>query len=101
MTIYDLGKPRAVTMMISAAERPWAAMRVLRTCIAAIVLSAALLSGAAAATHKGGASSASGEAATPPEIAEFMALLADPKVQPFLDLRIGQQTAAAYKEPAA
>src|SRR5271165_3788711 len=80
------------------AERPRAAMRALRICVAAVVLSAALLSAAAAATHKGGASSASGEATTPPEIAEFIALLADPKVQKWLEQ---QHTAAAYKEPAA
>src|SRR5271166_6049156 len=79
-------------------ERPWASMRGLRICVAAIVLSAALLSGAAATTHKGGASSASGDAATAPEIAEFTALLADPKVQKWL---LEQQNAAkASKEPA-
>src|SRR6266481_10221709 len=100
MTTNDHGKLRAMTMMISLAERPWASMRALRTCVAAIFLSAALLSGAAAATHKGsgGASSASGEAATPPEIAEFMALLADPKVQKWLEEQ--QHAAKGSKEPA-
>ncbi len=100
MTTNDHGKLRAMTMMISLAERPWASMRALRTCVAAIFLSAALLSGAAAATPKGpgGASSASGEAATPPEIAEFMALLADPKVQKWLEEQ--QHAAKASKQPA-
>jgi moderate conductance mechanosensitive channel len=75
----------AVTPMISVAERSRASMRALRTCVAAIILSAALMSGAAAANKgPGGASSASGEAAPPPEIAAFMTLLADPKVQKWL-----------------
>src|SRR6266481_2470949 len=100
MTTNDHGKLRAMTMMISLAERPWAPMRALRTCVAAIFLSAALLSGAAAATPKGpgGASSASGEAATPPEIAEFMALLANPKVQKWLLEE--EHAAKASKQPA-
>src|SRR5258708_4734041 len=99
MTTYDHGKLGAVTRMISVAERPWSSMRAWRTCIVAIVLSAALLSGAAAATQKGpgGASSASGEA-RPPEIAEFMALLANPKVQKWLLEE--QQAAKASKQPA-
>jgi hypothetical protein len=42
--------------------------------------------------------SASGEAATPPEIAEFMALLADPKVQKWLEEQ--QHAAQASKKPA-
>src|SRR5208283_3543595 len=98
MAAYDREKLGAVTTMISVVNRPWASKQALRICVAAVVLSAALLSAAAAATHKGGASSASGEAATPPEIAEFIALLADPKVQKWLEQ---QHTAAAYKEPAA
>jgi small-conductance mechanosensitive channel len=98
MATYDHEKPGAVTTMICAAERPSASMRVLWTCVAAIVLSIALLSGATGATHKGssGSSSASGEAATPPEIAEFMALLADPKVQKWL---LEEQHAAKASKP--
>jgi small-conductance mechanosensitive channel len=85
MAIYDDGKLGAVTTMISVSERPWASMRALRTCFAAILLSAALLSGAAAAPHGSTANGSSGhEAATPPEIAEFMALLANPKIQKWL-----------------
>jgi moderate conductance mechanosensitive channel len=100
MATYDHEKLGAVTTMIPAAERPWASTRALRICLSGIVLSAALLSGAAAATHtgSGGASSASGEAATPPEIAAFMTLLADPKVQKWLEDQ--QHAAKASKEPA-
>jgi moderate conductance mechanosensitive channel len=56
-------------------------------------------SGIFAATHtgSGGASSASGEAATSPEIAEFIALLADPKIQKWLEQ---QHAAEASKKPA-
>jgi hypothetical protein len=94
---YAHEKLGAVTTVISLAERPWALVQALRTCVAAIFLSAALLSGAAAATHKGagGASSASGEEATAPEIAEFTALLANPKVQKWL---LEQQHAAEAAE---
>jgi small-conductance mechanosensitive channel len=100
MARCDHEKLGAVTTMIRVAERPWAFMQALGSCVGAIVLSAALLSGAAAATHKGpgGSSSASGEAATPPEIAEFMALLADPKVQKWLEEQ--QHAAQASKKPA-
>ncbi|MGB9649648.1 MAG: mechanosensitive ion channel family protein, partial [Stellaceae bacterium] len=91
-----LGSATAV-ISVADAERPWALVQALRTCVAAIFLSAALLSGAAAATHKGagGASSASGEEATAPEIAEFTALLANPKVQKWL---LEQQHAAEAAE---
>jgi hypothetical protein len=63
-----------------------AALRAMTILLAAIIVSAMPTSGIFAATHTGslGASSASGEAATPPGIAEFMALLADPKVQKWL-----------------
>jgi small-conductance mechanosensitive channel len=100
MPTYDHLRVGALPTMIFAAERRWISMRALRTSVAAILLSAALLSGAVAATHKGpgGASSASGEAATPPEIAEFMALLADPKVQKWLEEQ--QHAAQASKKPA-
>jgi small-conductance mechanosensitive channel len=68
--------------------------------LAAIVVSTMPTSGIWAGTHTGwgGASSASGEAATPPEIAEFMALLADPKVQKWLLEE--QHAAQASKQPA-
>ena len=67
--------------------------------MAAIIVSTMPISGGlAAATHKGsGASSTSGEAVTPPEIAEFMALLADPKVQKWLLEE--QHTAEAAQKP--
>jgi moderate conductance mechanosensitive channel len=98
MAIYDDGKLGAVTTMISVSERPWASMRALRTCFAAILLSAALLSGAAAAPHGSTANGSSGhEAATSPEIAEFMALLANPKIQKWL---VEQHPAEAIKTPA-
>jgi moderate conductance mechanosensitive channel len=70
-----------MTPIISIAERPRASMRALRTCVAAIILSAALLSGAAAATSKG----PSQEAAIPPQVTELIALLADPKVRDWLE----------------
>jgi hypothetical protein len=90
-------KLEAVTAMIPATERPWRSLRALRTCVAAILLSAALLSGAAAAPHGSAANGSSGhEAATPPEIAEFMALLADPKVQKWL---LEEQHAAKASKP--
>jgi small-conductance mechanosensitive channel len=68
--------------MISVAERPRASMRVMRTCITAIILSAAMLSGANAASPK----VSSQEAATPPQIAELTALLGDPKNRLMLTL---------------
>jgi hypothetical protein len=61
----------AVTAIISVGERPWVAA--MRTCVAAIILSAAVLSGANAASPKG----SSQEAAAPPQIAELTALPAD------------------------
>ena len=65
--------------------------------IAAIV-STMPTSGILAATHKGsgGSAAASAETATPPEIAEFMALLADPKVQKWL---VEQHPARASQKP--
>ena len=100
MATYNPGKLGAVTMMISVAERTRASIRALRTCVAAIILSGALLSGAAAATHKGsgGSSSASEDEATSPQVAEFIALLGDPKVQKWLEEQ--QHAAKASKEPA-
>jgi hypothetical protein len=54
--------------------------------LAAIIVSTMPTSGILAATQpgSGGESPASGEAATSPEIAEFMALLANPKIQKWL-----------------
>jgi moderate conductance mechanosensitive channel len=100
MTTYDHGKLAAVTKMICIAERRWVSMRALRIGVAAIILSAGLLSGAAAATHKGsgGSSSASEDEATSPQVAEFIALLGDPKVQKWLEEQ--QHAARASKEPA-
>jgi moderate conductance mechanosensitive channel len=97
---YAHEKLSAVTMMISVAERRSVSMRALRTCVVAIILSAALLSGAAAATHKGpgGSSSASEDEATSPQVAEFIALLGDPKVQKWLEEQ--QHAAKASQKPA-
>ena len=65
-----------------------------------IFLSATLLSAAAAAPHKGsGGSPASEETATSPEIAEFMALLADPKVQKWLVEQHPAQASHKAKPP--
>jgi small-conductance mechanosensitive channel len=82
MATHDQENLGAVTAIISAAERPWASIRAKRTCLAAIILSAAVLSGANAASPKG----SSQEAATPPQIAELTALLADPKNRLLLTL---------------
>ena len=85
MATYNHEKLGAMTPMIAVAERRWASMRALMTCVAAIILSTTLLSGAAAAPHGSAASGSSGhELATPPEVAAFMTLLADPKVQKWL-----------------
>jgi moderate conductance mechanosensitive channel len=67
--------------------------------LGAVILATVLPCRALAAQHSGasGASNASGEAATPPEIAEFMALLADPKVQKWLE---EQHPAQASQKPA-
>jgi moderate conductance mechanosensitive channel len=64
-----------------------AALRAAGILLAAIVFSTVPTSGIFAATHKGsgGSSSASEYEATSPQIAEFMALLADPKVRDWLE----------------
>jgi moderate conductance mechanosensitive channel len=76
-----------------------AALRSAAILLTAIVFLTMPTSGIFAATHtgSGGTSVASAEAATPPEIAEFMALLADPKVQKWL---IQQHPAQASQKPA-
>src|SRR5438270_5320323 len=62
------------------------ALRTAAILLAAIIVAMAPTSGIFAATHMGsGGSSSASEAATPPAIAEFMALLADPKVQKWLE----------------
>jgi hypothetical protein len=63
-----------------------AALRAAAILLAAIIFSTVPTSGIFAATHKGsgGSSSASEDGATSPEIAEFMALLANPKIQKWL-----------------
>jgi len=97
MATYDHEKFGGVTTMTFGGERPWRSMRALRTCVVAVLLSAALLSGAAAAPHGSAGNGSSGhEAATPPEIAEFMALLADPKVQKWL---VEQHATQASSKP--
>lgn len=67
--------------------------------LAAIIVSTMPTSGVFAATHtgSGGASAASEEVATSPEIAEFIALLGEPKVQKWLE---EQHAAEAPKKPA-
>ena len=59
-----------------------AVLRAAAILLAVTIVSTMPTSGVFAATHTGsvGASSASGEAATSPEIAEFIALLGDPKI---------------------
>jgi small-conductance mechanosensitive channel len=65
-----------------------------RFCLVAIVLSAALLSGTIAARAQSGRSPAASEEAAPAKIQELLALLADPKVQQWLE-RQGQARATA------
>ena len=78
-------------------EKFGAVGRAAAVCLAAIILAAVPMSGAFAAQHAAGKSSAaSGEAATPPEIAEFMALLANPKIQKWL---VEQHPAEAAEKP--
>ena len=97
MAIHSRENIGAITAMIGVAERPWAPMRGLRTWVAAIMLSATLLSGAAAAPPGSAAARSSGQVATPPQIAELMALLADPKVRDWLER---QHAAEASRTPA-
>jgi moderate conductance mechanosensitive channel len=68
--------------------------------LAAIIFSTGPTSGVfAAATHKasGGSSSASEDGATSPQIAELMALLADPKLRDWLERQ--SATEASYNKP--
>ena len=97
MAMHSRENIGAITAMIGVAERPWAPMRGLRTWVAAIMLSATLLSGAAAAPPGSAAARSSGQVATPPQIAELMALLADPKVRDWLER---QHAAEASRTPA-
>ena len=77
-------------------EKLGAVGRAAAVCLAAIILAAVPMSGALAAQHAAGKSAAaSGEEATAPEIAEFTALLANPKVQKWL---LEQQHAAEAAE---
>jgi moderate conductance mechanosensitive channel len=75
------------------------ALRAAAIFLAAIIISTTPTSGIRAAmqTGSGGTSAARGEAAMPPEIAEFMALLADPKVRKWLEQ---QHAAEAAHKPA-
>jgi moderate conductance mechanosensitive channel len=76
------------------------ALRAAAILLAAIIISTIPKSGINAATPTGnhGTPSASGEAVTPPEIAEFIALLADPKVQKWLEQQ--HVAAEAARKPA-
>jgi small-conductance mechanosensitive channel len=61
-------------------------LRILRGCLATIILFAAVLSGAAAASAGAANRSApAGEEATPRQVQELMTLLADPKVRNWLE----------------
>ena len=83
-------------MATHAHENLGAVGRAAAVWLAAIILAAVPMSGAFAAQHAAGKSaSASGEATTPPEIAEFMALLANPKIQKWL---LEEQHAAEASE---
>ena len=77
-----------------------AALRAATILLAAIVFSTVPTSGIFAATHKGsgGSSSASEYEATSPQIAEFMALLADPKVRDWLEKQGAVE--ASHNKPA-
>ena len=77
-----------------------AALRAATILLAAIVFSTVPTSGIFAATHKGsgGSSSASEYEATSPQIAEFMALLADPKVRDWLEKQGAVET--SHNKPA-
>jgi moderate conductance mechanosensitive channel len=77
-----------------------AALRAAAILLAAIIFSTVPTSGIFAATHKGsgGSSSASEDEATSPQVAEFIALLGDPKVQKWLEEQ--QHAAKASQKPA-
>jgi hypothetical protein len=99
----ELGLGASATRKIEMAtydrQKPGAVGRAAAACFAAIILAAVPMSAAFAAQHAAGKSTAaSGEAATPPEIAEFMALLANPKVQKWLLEE--QHAAEAAEKPA-
>jgi moderate conductance mechanosensitive channel len=66
-------------------------------CLATVVLAIAPLYGAHAAQHTGGKAAASEEGATPPQIAELTALLADPKNRLLLTL-LGDPTVQKWLE---
>ena len=71
--------------------------RAAAVCLAAIILAAVPMFGAFAAQHAAGKSAAANvETATSPEIAEFMALLANPKIQKWL---VEQHPAEAAEKP--
>jgi small-conductance mechanosensitive channel len=71
-------------------------LRILRGCLAAIILFATLLSGTVAASAAAAnRSAAAGEEATPPQIQQFLTLLADPKVQTWLKQQSKAEAAAA------
>jgi small-conductance mechanosensitive channel len=76
------------------------ALRAAAILLAAIVFSTVPTSGIFAATHKGsgGSSSASEYEATSPQVAEFMALLADPKVRDWLEKQ--GAVGASHNKPA-
>jgi hypothetical protein len=76
------------------------ALRAAAILLTAFVFSTVSTSGIFAATHKGsgGSSSASEDEAASPQVAEFIALLGDPKVQKWLEEQ--QHAAKASQKPA-
>ena len=87
MVIHDWRNPCAVTAIIPVADRSWVA-RVLRSCIAVILLAATLVSGAIAAPQSGSDQGV----ATSPKLHELLALLADPKAHELLMLLADPKT---------
>jgi small-conductance mechanosensitive channel len=74
-------------------------MRALASCLAAIILSTVPLCGAYAATQKGAPPAGEEGATTPPKIHELLNLLADPKVQEWLEKQgEAKSTAGAAQE---
>src|SRR5271166_1391957 len=74
-----------------------AARQIAAISLATVIIAIGPLYAAHAAQSKGGKATASEEGATSPQVAEFIALLGDPKVQKWLE---EQHAAKASKEPA-
>src|SRR5271165_5960601 len=74
-----------------------AARQVAAICVTTVIIAIGPLYAAHAAQSKGGKAAASEEGATSPAVAEFIALLADPKVQKWLE---EQHAAEVSHKPA-